>query len=232
MASKKNKKNPKNTPIKQSEEEFNAHATWRVFKIMSEFVDAFEELKDIGPAVTVWGSANPQSPYIDLAQKTAKAISQAGFSVITGGGPGVMEAANKGAKEGKGKSIGLNIHIPNEQVANPYLDLCIEFKYFFVRKVMFVKHSLAFVIMPGGFGTIDELFECLTLIQTKKSPPFPVILVGKDYWQGLIDWFKKSVVPTGHISLKDLELLTITDDPKTVVKMIKKGSPMSNFNSF
>lgn len=209
-----------------SDEEFISHATWRVFKIMSEFVDAFEELKDIGPAVAIWGSAQAQthSPYYQLTYRVAKGISQAGFSVITGGGPGLMEAANKGAKDGKkGKSIGLNIDIPMEQIANPYLDLCIDFKYFFVRKVMFVKHATAFIIMPGGFGTMDEFFECLTLIQTNKSSPFPIVLMGKNYWAGLIDWLKSSVIKAGHLSKKDLNLFTITDDVAEVVRLIKKS---------
>ncbi len=207
-----------------SEEEFSSHATWRVFKIMSEFVDAFEELKDLGPAVTIWGSAQAKttSPYYTMTFETAKEVSRAGFSIITGGGPGLMEAANKGAKEGKGRSIGLNIEIPMEQFANPYLDLCLNFKYFFVRKVMFVKHSHAFVIMPGGFGTMDELFECLTLIQTGKSPPFPIILMGRHYWAGFLDWLKKSVIKAGHLSLKDLDLITLTDDPKEAARIITR----------
>lgn len=218
-------KNHKNKKKRFSDEEFSSHATWRVFKIMSEFVDAFEELKDIGPAVAIWGSAQAKknSRYYQLTYETAKAISRAGFSIITGGGPGLMEAANKGAKAGKGQSIGLNIDIPQEQLANPYLDLCIDFKYFFVRKVMFVKHACAFVIMPGGFGTMDEFFECLTLIQTNKSAPFPIILIGKSYWSGLIEWLKTSVITAGHLSNKDLKLFTITDNPLEAVRIIKKG---------
>jgi len=223
MTQKNNKK--KKSSKKLSAEEFSSHATWRVFKIMSEFVDAFEDLKDIGPAVAVWGSAQARidSPYYGLTFKTGEALSRAGFSVITGGGPGLMEAANRGAKEGKGQSIGLNIEIPHEQNANPYLDLSLEFKYFFVRKVMFVKHAMAFVIMPGGFGTMDELFECLTLIQTNKTESFPVILMGKSYWKGMIDWLQESVIPAGHLSKKDLSLFTLTDDPKEVVRIIKKS---------
>lgn len=218
---------------KNSDEEFSSHATWRVFKIMSEFVDAFEHLKNVGPAVAIWGSAQAKidSPYYDLTFKTAKALSKVGYSIITGGGPGLMQAANQGAKEGKGKSIGLNIEIPHEQNANPYLDIALEFKFFFVRKVMFVKHSMAFVIMPGGFGTMDELFECLTLIQTNKTESFPVILMGKDYWQGLIDWLNKSVIPSGHLSKKDMSLFTITDDPQEAVKIIKKSLAKRKANS-
>ncbi len=209
-------------------EEFDSHTTWRVFKIMSEFVDAFEELKAIGPAVTMWGSARApeNSYYYKLTQTTAREIAKAGFSVITGGGPGLMEAANRGAKEakGKGQSIGLNIEIPQEQEANKYLDLGLEFKYFFIRKLMFVKHASAFIIMPGGFGTMDELFECLTLIQTDKSPLFPVILMGKSYWKGLLDWFKENAVKLGYLDEKDLQIFHLTDDPKEVVKIIKKAN--------
>lgn len=209
-------------------EEFDSHTTWRVFKIMSEFVDAFEELKAIGPAVTMWGSARAAktSHYYQLTQTTAREIAKAGFSVITGGGPGLMEAANRGAKEakGKGQSIGLNIEIPQEQEANHYLDLGLEFKYFFIRKLMFVKHASAFIIMPGGFGTMDELFECLTLIQTEKSPLFPIILMGKSYWKGLLDWFKENAIQLGYLDEKDLKIFHLTDDPKEVVKIIKKAN--------
>lgn len=220
------KKTKKAKPSPFSKETFVAQETWRVFKIMSEFVDAFEELKDLGPAVTLWGSARakPNSKYYKMTYKAAKALSKAGFSIITGGGPGLMEAANKGAREGKGKSVGLNIEIPEEQRPNEYLDLCIGFKYFFVRKVMFVKHALGFVIMPGGFGTMDELFESLTLIQTQRSQIFPVILMGKDYWGGLTDWLKQTVVKAKHLHPKDLKYFTVTDDPAEVVKIIKKAN--------
>lgn len=198
---------------------------WLVFKIMSEFVDAFEGLKGIGPAVTLWGSAlAPQnSRYYQMTYETAKAVSKAGFSMITGGGPGLMEAANKGAQEGKGKSIGLNIMLPNEQKPNPFLDLCIQFKYFFVRKFSFARNAIAFIIMPGGYGTLDELFEFLTLVQTKKTSCLPVILMGKDYWQGLIDWLQSTVISSGHLLPDDLNLFTITDDPKEVVRIIRQS---------
>lgn len=213
-----------------SRDTFIAREGWKIFKIMAEFVDAFDEMKEIGPAVTLWGSsrAKRNSKYYRLTQETTKAISGAGFSVITGGGPGLMEAANKGAKKGKGKSVGLNIKIPEEQTANKYLDLCIDFDYFFVRKVMFVKYASAFVIMPGGYGTMDELFESLTLIQTQKSQLFPVILMGTDYWGGMIRWLKETVVKEGHLYRKDLDFFTVTDDPKEVVKIIRESQRRNN----
>lgn len=224
------KSNKQKSKRKISNESFVAKETWRVFKIMSEFVDAFEELKDVGPAVTIWGSARakPTSRYYHMAYEVAKTLSKAGLSIITGGGPGLMEAANKGAKEGKGKTVGLNIKIPEEQRPNPYLDLCLDFDYFFVRKVMFVKYASAFVITPGGFGTMDELFEALTLIQTQKSRLFPVILMGKDYWSGLIDWIKKVVVRAGHLYPQDLDFFTVTDDPKEVLRIIQKSIRNNN----
>ncbi len=220
------KSGAKNKRNQQSfQDQFVSKATWRIFRIMAEFVDAFENLKDIEPAVTIWGSARakPGSPHYKMTEDTAKAISKAGFSIITGGGPGLMEAANKGAKSGKGKSVGLNIQLPMEQAPNPYLDLSLDFKYFFVRKVMFVKHACAFVITPGGFGTMDEFFEALTLVQTEKFEPFPVILMGKKFWSGLIGWMREQVLEHGYIDKKDLDIFTITDDPDEVVKIIKKA---------
>ena len=210
---------------KGARDSFVARETWKIFKIMSEFVDAFEEMKELGPAVTLWGSSRAKrvSKFYRLTQETARAIADAGFSVITGGGPGLMEAANKGAKRGKGKSVGLNIKIPEEQTANKYLDLCIDFDYFFIRKVMFVKYASAFVIMPGGYGTMDELFEALTLIQTEKSQLFPVILVGTEYWGGLLKWLKETVVKEGHLYRKELNVFTVTDDPREVVRIIKES---------
>lgn len=223
VSSKKRNNKPKKRVL--TYEEFVAKETWRVFRIMAEFVDSFEALKALGPAVTLWGSARaqPGSSYYRMTYEAAKAVSKAGFSVITGGGPGLMEAANRGAREGRGKSVGLNIEIPMEQAINPFVDIGLKFNYFFVRKVMFVKHSSAFVIMPGGFGTMDELFEALTLIQTEKSPYFPVILMGKDYWKGLIEWLKDKVVTAGHLDKKDLNLFTVTDSPAEVVRIIKKS---------
>lgn len=221
--SKKEKSTKLKTPLR-SREAFEAKETWRIFKIMSEFVDAFEELKSVGNAVTMWGSARakPGSKYYKMTYNLAKVLSEAGYSVITGGGPGLMEAANKGAKKGKGLSVGLNIDIPSEQRANPHLDLMLEFKYFFVRKVMFVKYACAFIIMPGGYGTMDELFEALTLIQTEKSPLFPVILVGREYWSPLVDWLKQTVIKAGHLGPQDLKFFTITDDPAEVLRIIQE----------
>lgn len=213
-------------------ENFAAKETWRVFKIMSEFVDAFEELKSVEPAVTVWGSARTKvhSPYYKMTYDLGYGLSRAGYSVITGGGPGLMEAANKGAQAGKrGKSVGLNIDIdlPEEQKPNDYLDIYLKFKYFFIRKVMFVKYATAFVIMPGGYGTMDELFEALTLIQTHRAQPFPVILMGKKYWKGLFNWLNDTVVKSGHLYARDLDFFKITDDPAEAVRIIKRSASIS-----
>lgn len=205
-------------------EESVAKETWRIFRIMSEFVDAFEALEGIYPAVTFFGSARAKkgSHYYNLTVETAKALSLAGYSIITGGGPGCMEAANKGARMGRGKSVGLNILLPYEQKLNCFVDIAVEFHYFFARKVMFVKYAEAYVIMPGGFGTMDELFEALTLIQTGKSEKFPVILMGKKYWEPMLKWLKDTVVKAEHISKKELDILTITDDVDEVVKIISQ----------
>lgn len=208
-------------------EELVAKETWRIFRIMAEFVDAFEALKDTYPAVTFWGSARAKrgSEYYQMTFETAKALSKAGFSIVTGGGPGLMEAANKGARQGKkGKSVGLNILLPYEQKLNHYVDIGLEFHYFFARKVMFVKYAAAYVIMPGGFGTMDELFEALTLQQTGKSEMFPVILMGKKYWSGMIGWLKSTVVKAGHLDKGDLKRFTITDDPDEVVNIVTKAT--------
>lgn len=198
---------------------------WSVFRIMSEFVEGFDTLRFLRPAVSVFGSsALPEgSKYYELTRVIARKLSDAGFSVITGGGPSIMEAANRGAFEGTSKSVGLNIEIPSEQVPNRYQDLSLEFRYFFARKVMFVKYASAFVIMPGGFGTLDELFESMTLIQTQKIFHFPVVLVGSEFWGGLIDWIISSPIKTGTLSKKDLSLFSLTDDPDEVVRIIKEG---------
>jgi uncharacterized protein (TIGR00730 family) len=198
--------------------------TWRVFRIMAELVEGFEALNGIGPAVTIFGSARsqPGSPYYNKCLKVAEHLAQDGFAVISGGGPGVMEAANKGAQNANGVSVGLNIELPLEQAPNSFQDVRVEFRYFFVRKLMFVKYAVAYVIFPGGFGTMDELFEALTLIQTKKIRSFPVVLVGRDYWQGLIDWMKSSVLAQGNISLEDIELLHVVDEPEEVCAIINK----------
>lgn len=199
--------------------------TWSVFRIMSEFVEGFETLRTLSPAVTVFGSsALPEkSRYYQMAVEISKLLSDAGFHIITGGGPSVMEAANRGAYGGKSKSIGLNIDIPSEQKPNKYQDISLHFRYFFARKVMFVKYAAGFVIMPGGFGTLDELFESLTLIQTKKIFNLPVVLVGSDFWGGLIDWIVSSPIKTGTLSKDDLKLFSLTDDPQEVLRIIKEG---------
>jgi uncharacterized protein (TIGR00730 family) len=198
--------------------------SWRIFRIMAEFVDAIETLSTVRQAVSIFGSARtePDDPYYGKAELLARLLAEKGFSVLTGGGPGVMEAANKGAAEAGGQSVGMNIKLPLEQRPNPYANISIDYKYFFIRKVMFVKYAMAYVIMPGGFGTLDELFEALTLIQTKRIKPFPVILMGSDYWKGLVDWLKKTMLRSNNISPEDLEFFQIIDDPAEVVKHIQK----------
>lgn len=199
--------------------------SWMVFKTMSELVDGYEKLAKIGPCVSIFGSARLKENhvYYKMATEIAEKITQLGFGVITGGGPGIMEAGNKGAKQGNGKSIGLNIELPFEQHFNPYIDknYSINFNYFFVRKVMFMKYSQGFIVMPGGFGTLDELSEALTLIQTGKIARFPIVLVGSDYWNGLLDWFKKSLLDGGMISEKDLHLFRVVDTADEAVAHIK-----------
>lgn len=198
--------------------------SWRVFRIMAEFVDAIEVLSEVHKAVTIFGSARvaPTDIYYQKAEHLSHLLAKSGFCVITGGGPGIMEAANKGATEASGQSVGMNIRLPFEQKPNPYANIRIDYKYFFTRKVMFVKYAVAYVIMPGGFGTMDELFEALTLIQTKRIKSFPLILMGSDYWHGLLDWLKKTMLAEGKILPADLELIQVLDDPEEVVKHIKK----------
>ena len=198
--------------------------SWRVFRIMSEFVDSIETLSDVHNAVSIFGSARvkPDDPYYKKTKILARLLVQNGFSVITGGGPGIMEAANKGASEAGGKSVGMNIRLPFEQKPNPYANIHLDYKYFFIRKVMFVKYAVAYVILPGGFGTMDELFEALTLIQTKRIKSFPLILMGSEYWQGLLDWLKKNMLAEDKILPADLELIQVVDEPQEVVKLIKK----------
>jgi uncharacterized protein (TIGR00730 family) len=195
---------------------------WRIFRIMAEFVDSFEVLSQVGPGVTVFGSARmtPRNPYYQAAVDLAKGLAKNNLAIITGGGPGIMQAANKGASLAKGKSVGLNIALPHEQQGNRFANIPIHFHYFFSRKVCFVKYSIAFVFMPGGFGTLDELFEVLTLVQTQRIPQFPLILFGKNYWKGLLRWMKDRVEGANYISPGDLELLTVTDDPQEVVDVI------------
>lgn len=201
-----------------------AREAWRIFGIMSEFVEATERLAPIRPAVTMFGSARiaPDSPYYALAERTARLLSDSGFSVISGGGPGIMEAANKGAFHGKAPSVGLNIQLPHEQRANLYQDISQTFRHFFARKYMFVRFASAYVVLPGGFGTLDELMEALTLIQTGKSRKIPIILVGSAFWAGLVAWFCERLVAEGMIDAGDMELIRIIDEPEQVVEAIFK----------
>ena len=197
--------------------------TWRIFRIMAEFVEGFEELSSVGPAVSVFGSSRvgPDNKYYKLAERTAYEIAKAGFAVITGGGGGIMEAANKGAAQADGKSIGLNIELPMEQVPNEFQNISMHFRYFFCRKVMFLKYANGFVVMPGGFGTMDEFFESLVLIQTLRQAHFPVILMGSEFWGGLIDWMKgKMLDKNGYISPEDLDVFSVVDDPAQVAKIL------------
>ena len=205
--------------------EIRTNDSWQIFKIMSEFVQAFETLSKIGPCVSIFGSARtqPDNPYYKMAEDIAEKLTLKGYGIITGGGFGIMEAGNKGAHKGEGKSVGLNIDLPFEQKANDYIDLdkLINFDYFFVRKVMFVKYSQGFIVMPGGVGTLDELFEALTLIQTKKIAPFPIVLVGKNYWDGLLSWIKEVMLSKeSNISEEDLNLFSIVDSAKEAVQKI------------
>ena len=195
---------------------------WRIFRIMAEFVDSFEALSQVGPAVTIFGSARtpPQDPYYKAAEELAAGLAKHKIGIITGGGPGIMEAANKGAASAKWKSVGLNIELPREQKGNRYANIPIHFHYFFSRKVCFVKYSLGFVFMPGGFGTLDEFFEVLTLVQTERIPAFPLILFGKNHWRGLIRWMKERLDGTHYISPGDLELFKMTDEPQEAIDII------------
>jgi len=198
--------------------------SWRLFKIMSEIVDGFENLSEIGPAVSVFGSARvkPDEPLYKETVEISKKLTEAGYSVITGGGPGLMEAGNKGAFENGGESIGLHIHLPMEQHNNPYLNIRSDFRYFFIRKLMFIKYALAYVALPGGYGTLDELSEALVLIQTHRIKPFPIVLYGTEFWGGLVDWFKNQLVANEFANEEDLNLFIVTDDPEEIVAHIKK----------
>jgi uncharacterized protein (TIGR00730 family) len=198
--------------------------SWRMFSIMSEFVRAFSAMSEVGPCVSMFGSARskPEAESYKMAEETARLLAQAGFGVVSGGGGGVMEAVNKGAAEAGGLSIGLNIELPHEQEPNKYSNHKMEFHYFFIRKVVFVKYSQAYVVLPGGFGTMDELFEALTLIQTQRIRSFPTILMGASYWGGLLEWIKSTMLENSFISKEDLESFQIMDDPQQVVKQIKK----------
>ncbi len=218
--------------------EDTSHDLWSIFKIMGEFVDGYDKLLKVGPCVSIFGSARikPGTRYYEMAVRTAELISENDFGVITGGGPGIMEAGNLGAHNAGGKSVGLGIDLEFEQGTNEYVHAKYEinFKYFFVRKVMFVKYAQGFIVFPGGFGTLDEVFECLTLIQTLKIDRIPIVLIGTDYWSGLIDWIKNSLLDEGLISQKDINLVHLTDDPEEAVDIVcdfyKKKVPQPNFS--
>ena len=218
--------NQHNKPLIQpvSDQPWSAKESWRLFRIMAEFVEGTESLEAIQPAVGIFGSARttPDSPHYRLAEQIAKALSDAGFAVISGGGPGIMEAANKGAYFGQSPSVGLNIQLPHEQRGNDFQDISQTFKHFFTRKYMFIKFSTAYVVMPGGFGTMDELMEALTLVQTGKTRKMPIILVYSQFWRGLVDWFKQMMVTEGFISPEDMNLIQLIDEPKEVVNAIFK----------
>jgi uncharacterized protein (TIGR00730 family) len=207
-------------------QEIRTNDTWSIFKIMAEFVEGYEKLSKIGPCVSIFGSARtqPDNPYYKLAEEIAFKIAGEGYGIISGGGPGIMEAANKGAQKAGGKSVGINIQLPFEQYPNPYIDhdKSITFNYFFVRKTVFIKYSQGFVVLPGGFGTLDEFFEALTLIQTGKIGRFPIILAGKDYWQGLYEWICNTMLTNGNISKEDLELFKLADTADEVVAHINE----------
>src|SRR5436190_3482079 len=207
-------------------QEIKAHDTWQIFKVMAEFVDGFDKLSKIGPCVTIFGSARtvPEHPFYKLAEEIAYKLTKEGYGIITGGGPGIMEAANKGAKTAGGKSVGLNIELPFEQTANSYIDTdkLITFDYFFVRKLMFIKYAQGFVVLPGGFGTMDELFEAVTLIQTKKIAKFPIVLVGKEYWAGLIDWIKNVLIEEKMVDEKDLSLILVAENADHAIRHINE----------
>jgi len=205
-------------------DDFKLGESWRLFKIMGEFVDGVESLHDLGPAVSIFGSARimPEDPIYKKTEKIAALFAQNDFSIITGGGGGVMEAANKGAAEAGGTSAGLNIHLPFEQKPNDYANVRLEFNYFFIRKVMFIKYATAYIVMPGGFGTLDELFEVLTLVQTHRIKPLPVILVESQYWGGLKDWIEARLLAEKRVSEKDMSIFQILDDPQEIVAYVKK----------
>jgi len=210
---------PGMTPIDDSA---LSRESWKIFQIMAEFVEGFERLARISPSVSIFGSARfkPDHPYYKLTEDIARALSDAGFSVVSGGGPGIMEAANKGAFAGKSPSVGLNIQLPHEQLGNPYQDIRLSFRHFFSRKVMFVKYAAAYVVMPGGFGTLDELAEILTLVQTGKTRRIPIILVHSPFWNGLLDWFRATLVAEKTISPEDMDLFQVLDQPQDVVNAI------------
>lgn len=210
----------------EEDKELFAHDSWRVFRIISEFVDGFETMTNLGPSVSIFGSArlSPESPYYQLAIEVARHIAVKGFAIITGGGPGIMEAANKGAQEVKGNSCGLAIDLPFEAEPNHFIDpkYRLSFRYFFIRKVMFIRYAQGYVFLPGGVGTMDELYEALTLIQTQKIKPFPIYLMGKSYWEGLLKWMEETMLGQGCISKEDFAMFTVTDDPEEVANGIER----------
>jgi len=210
----------------------DGHDTWRIFRIMAEFVDGFEAMSDLPPAVSIFGSARtkPGDPFYDAAEKTAALLSKEKFAVITGGGPGIMEAGNKGAYNAGGPSVGLNITLPHEQMSNPFQTLSMDFHYFYVRKVMFLKYAVAIICFPGGFGTMDEFFETVTLIQTTKSRPYPVILYGAKFWGALVDWMRANQAPH-YIEAGDLDIFRIADSPEEAVKLVKEGTAKNWWHS-
>lgn len=223
--------------VKSSQDSLAFQAdSWRIFRILSEFVDGFETMTNLGPSVSIFGSARlpPSHPYYKKAIEVGQAIAKRGFAIITGGGGGIMEAANFGAQSVQGKSCGLSIELPFEALSNPYIDppYNLHFRYFFVRKVMFIRYAQGYVFLPGGVGTMDELFEALTLIQTEKIKPFPIYLVGEEYWKGLLEWIKETVLSQGCISATDLDLITITDDPEVIANGIERhfGRARSMYN--
>lgn len=209
-------------PRSESLDAIRSRESWKIFRMMAEFVEGFEQLACIRPSVSIFGSARtaPEHPYYLLAEQISRTLSDAGFSVVTGGGPGIMEAANKGAYAGKSPSIGLNIQLPREQATNHYQDISLKFRHFYTRKVMFVKYACAYVVLPGGFGTLDELGEVLTLIQTGKTLPIPVLLVGSEFWSGLVDWLKAHMVTEHMIDTQDLAIFKVVDQPQQVMDAI------------
>lgn len=209
-------------PIEYPIDDFKSGESWRLFKIMGEFVEGIDELHDLGPAVSIFGSSRTTKghPDYETARKTAACFAACGYAVITGGGPGIMEAANMGALEQNGESVGLKITLPFEEKSNAYMTRSLDFNYFFIRKVMFVKYAQAYIIMPGGLGTMDEMFETLTLVQTRRIRKMPVILMNKEFWAGLVDWIKNSLAATGLISPEDMELFSLVDTPEQALKIV------------
>jgi uncharacterized protein (TIGR00730 family) len=205
-------------------DDFTLKDSWRMFRFLAEFVEGFEVMPEVHPAVTIFGSsrAKPESPYYKITVKVARLLVENGFNVISGGGPGIMEAANKGAAEAGGKSVGLHIQLPNEQKPNKYANVRLGFRYFFIRKVMFVKYAVAYIIIPGGFGTLDELFEALTLIQTKRIKYFPIILMDSQFWSGLLDWVKNTLIKENTVSKSDFDIFNVVDTPEEAISIIKR----------